>query len=462
MQYIPSHEVDVIMNQRNPDRIAIREKTLGIIKEAMESDPKIRIQYAAKYAGISNSWKKWQGEIKGLERLHALDKKRTFENEFKNYAKKVGTWEKKYRQVFVNFDKLYPVYDKFIRASDYYSEIVFRGVELFRLASRIHGILNNLENNQPERVEAQRKAMAGYLPAFFKDFCQPVDEKLFEALLPLLSNDLDREFLPGSFLKLMNKHGDKLIRKIYSKSILTNKEELEEILESGNEKQLLRMRKDPLVALYDDLGFHYESVIQPVVDSLNKQIDKNMKTYMAGIMEMKEGEALYPDANLTLRVAYGKVKGYEPRDGVKYKYYTTLEGIMEKDNPAIYDYNVPERLRELFETKDYGRYGEADFLPVCFTASNHTTGGNSGSPVVNGHGELIGVNFDRCWEGTMSDLMFDPEMCRNIAIDIRYALFLIDKFAGAGYLLREMEIVDDYSSALLPAFLLLSMDCSAR
>jgi hypothetical protein len=163
---------------------------------------------------------------------------------------------------------------------------------------------------------------------------------------------------------------------------------------------------------------------------------------MAGIMEMKKGQPLYADANMTLRVTYGKVEGYQPQDGVLYKHYTTLSGIMEKDNPEIYDYDVPARLKELYETKDFGKYEVNGEVPVCFTASNHTSGGNSGSPVVNAGGELIGVNFDRNWEGTMSDIMYDPEMCRNISLDIRYVLFIIDKFAGAGYLLEEMEIVE--------------------
>ncbi|HSM48926.1 MAG TPA: S46 family peptidase, partial [Draconibacterium sp.] len=199
---------------------------------------------------------------------------------------------------------------------------------------------------------------------------------------------------------------------------------------------------DPLVAMYKSLNFHHEVHIKPVVDSLNIQIQKNMKPYMAGIMKMKKGQPLYADANLTLRVTYGKVEGYQPQDGVLYKYYTTLSGIMEKNNPAIYDYDVPARLKELYEAKDFGRYEVNGDVPVCFTASNHTSGGNSGSPVVNASGELIGVNFDRNWEGTMSDIMYDPEMCRNISLDIRYALFIIDKLAGAGYLLKEMKIVE--------------------
>jgi hypothetical protein len=445
MQYIPSHEVDIIQNQRDPDRIAIRDKKLEIIKEAMASDPKVRIQYAAKHASISNAWKKWQGEILGLERLDAVNRKLAFEKDFKEWAQENGTWENQYQRVFENFDALYFIYKDFIRASDYYSEIMTRGVEMFQVASRINDIIKNIENEQEKRVESQLQSTLEFLPTFFKDYHQPVDEQLFATLLPLLSNNLKSEFLPDYLNEVLAKNSeDKLVRKVYQKSVLPDEEKLKEMLEEGDEKKLLELRKDPLVELFNRLNFHFETNIKPVVDELNNQIDQNMKIYMAGIMQMNEGAPLYPDANLTLRVAYGKVEGYEPRDGVKYKYYTTLEGIMEKDNPEIYDYNVPERLKELFYSKDFGQYADSEgYLPVCFTASNHTTGGNSGSPVVNAKGQLIGVNFDRCWEGTMSDIMYDPEQSRNIAIDIRYALFLIDKFAGAGYLLEEMELVGE-------------------
>ncbi len=443
MQYIPSHEVDIIMNQRDPDRIAIRDKKLEIIGAAMKSDPKIRIQYSAKHASVSNAWKKWQGEIQGLERLDAVNKKLAFEEDFKNWAQENGTWEGEYKQVFEDFDALYYVYKDFIKASDYYSEIVLNGVEIFRLASRVNSIISSIENDQDKRMERQLESAAGYLSSFFKDYNQPTDEKLFETLLPLLGNDLKPEFLPGHLTKILDKHRqEKRVEKVYRKSILPNHEELKELLEEGDEKKLLRLRNDPLVKLENRLNFQYETSIKPVVEEITNRLDRNMKIYMAGIMQMKEGEAFYPDANRTLRVAYGKIDGYEPRDGVKYKHYTTLEGIMEKDNPEIYDYNVPDRLRELYDTKDFGPYETDNYLPVCFTASNHTTGGNSGSPIVNGKGHLIGVNFDRCWEGTMSDIMYDPEQSRNISIDIRYALFLIDKFAGAGYLLEEMELVE--------------------
>ncbi len=443
MQYWPTQAVDITMDQRDPDRIKIRDKKLEIIGADMNADPKVRIQYSAKHAGISNSWKKWQGEIKGLNRLNAIDKKIAYEADFKEWAIKNETWDSKYKKVFNEFETNYNIYKKYVRANDYYSEIVFRGVELFRLAAMTDAIINNLENRQTEKVIAGRKSMVKYLPRFLKNFNQPTDEKLFAELLPMLLSDVDKEFLPAYYVEMINKTGsDKLVEKVYRKSILTDTDKLKKLLESGSDKQILKLRKDPIVALYNSFKLKNEMDISPELKAATTNITADMKIYMAGIMEMKKGQALYPDANFTLRVSYGKVEGFNPKDGVSYKHYTTLSGIMEKDNPAIYDYDVPDRLKELYNTKDYGKYTVEGEVPVCFTASNHTTGGNSGSPVVNGNGELIGVNFDRCWEGTMSDIMFDPDRCRNIAIDIRYALFIIDKFAGAGYLLEEMEIVE--------------------
>jgi len=408
----------------------------------MEADPKIRIQYAAKYAGISNSWKKWQGEIKGLKRLDAVNKKLAYEKEFKNWAQQNGTWESTYKSVFEGFEKHYADYSEYIKAYDYYSEVVSRGVDIFSQARILNSIINNIENKQVEKTEVLRLAMLKGLPGFFKDYNQPSDEKLFAALLPMMTEGLEAKFLPVEVVETINKYNaEKLVKKVYQKSILTDENKLKQLLQNASEKQLLKLRKDPIVLLYNRLSFTNETEIMPQVLKISAEITADMKIYMAGLMEMKKGQAFYPDANLTLRVAYGQVEGYEPKDGVKYKHYTTLSGIIAKDNSEIYDYDVPDRLKELYHNKNFGKYEIDGEVPVCFTASNHTTGGNSGSPVVNGNGELIGVNFDRCWEGTMSDIMFDPERCRNIAIDIRYALFIIDKFAGAGYLLDEMEIV---------------------
>ena len=207
------------------------------------------------------------------------------------------------------------------------------------------------------------------------------------------------------------------------------------------EGTLKKLPKDRMLDLYSMLMTYYRQMISPVYKGIQGDIDQVQKQYMAGLMEMNQNKVLYPDANFTMRIAYGKVEGYAPKNGVIYNHYTTLDGIIEKDNPEIYDYNIPEKLRHLYRQQDYGIYAnDKGELPVAFTASNHTTGGNSGSPVVDANGRLIGVNFDRCWEGTMSDIMFDPDRCRNIALDIRYALFIIDKYAGASYLLDEMEL----------------------
>lgn len=442
MQYIPSHEVDVIMNQRDPDRIAIRDKKLGIIGADMNADPLVRIQYSAKHASISNAWKKWQGEIVGLNRLDAVNTKLAFEEDFKNWAVANAVWDNEFKEVFQNFDSLYAIYEEVIKASDYYSEIVLRGVELFDMASRFNNIISSIETGHDKITGAHLKSVSARLPDFFKDFNQPTDERIFETLLPMLNGDLKSEHVPEYLMKIIDKHGEnKLVKKVYRKSILTDRSQLEAILDKGSDKELLKLKKDPMIELYSKLFEHYSKNIKLIVDDVESQLQRNMKLYMAGIMKMKEDEPLYPDANLTLRVAYGQVEGYYPVDGVEYKYYTTLEGVMEKDNSDTYFYNIPERLRELYETRDFGIYRDKEgYMPVCFIASNHTTGGNSGSPVVNAKGHLIGVNFDRAWESTMSDIMYDPDMSRNIAIDIRYALFIIDKFAGAGYLLDEMEL----------------------
>jgi hypothetical protein len=260
-------------------------------------------------------------------------------------------------------------------------------------------------------------------------------------LLPLLPKNTGMAFLPINFKILMEKNTpEKLLKKVYRKSILTDSLKLKQFLKQDDISKLQRLKEDPVMKFYTELKNHYDKILQPQVKQLESAMDEYMKNYMEGIMRMNQDKPLYPDANSTLRVSYGKVEGYQPRDGVSYLHLSTLDGVMEKDSPAIFDYNVPDMLKTLYRQKDFGRYGENRKLPVCFIASNHTSGGNSGSPVLNSDGQLIGLNFDRVWEGTMSDILYDPAICRNIILDIRYALFIIDKYAMAGYLLDEMDI----------------------
>ena len=228
---------------------------------------------------------------------------------------------------------------------------------------------------------------------------------------------------------------------MFSKSFLTDESKLNDFLNNYSTSSIKKLINDPAFKLFQSIYELEKIIIRPEYFRLNDELNNLNRSYIQGLREMQKEKIFYPDANSTLRIAYGKVDDYFPRDGVHYDYFTTLKGIIEKDNPEIYDYKVPEKLKELYNNKNYGPYGEDGVMKVCFTASNHTTGGNSGSPVINAEGYLIGINFDRNWEGTMSDIMYDPEQCRNISLDIRYALFIIDKFAGAKHLIDEMILV---------------------
>ncbi len=440
-QYLPSQAVDLVMTQSDPDRIAIRDRKLQILANQMEADRKVRIQYAAKYANISNSWKKWQGEVLGLKRLNAVEAKKSFEADFTNWINAAPDRQEKYGKVLPEFEKLYEAIRSWTRARDYYSETVRNGCDAFKMADMVNHLQLISPKSDAKMVEKLKSKLIEETENYFKDYDRATDEKMFVALMRIYRK-LDRSVLPADFIKLMDSNDDaKLLDRVYGKSMLCNKEKILAFINNFSQKGTTQLQKDPLIKLYSVMKKHYAETVEPIYNELDAKILSNQKLYMEGILAMKSDKNLYPDANFTLRVSYGKVEGYQPRDGVRYDYFTTLDGIMEKDNPEIYDYNIPQKLRDLYAAKDFGSYAENGTMPVCFAASNHTTGGNSGSPVVNARGELIGINFDRCWEGTMSDLMFDPSQCRNIALDMRYVMFVIDKVAGAGYLLDEMQLI---------------------
>lgn len=440
-KFLPSPAIRQIMEQGDPDKINIRDLKLSLLSTDMEKDAKVRIQYASKYASASNAWKKWQGEVKGLKRLNAIEAKQKIENEFRDWIGVDDGRIQKYANVLPELERLYSGFEPYTKAYDYYSEIVQRGTDLFSIIAFFDPIEKRWNQLSPEDQQKIQNAVDEKIAEFFNEYNLPTDEKVFVALMQLYAKNMDGKFLPEDFKSPMNKaNSEDYLKKIYRRSVFSDAGKLTALASKLNAKKLSQMVHDPAFLLFRSLKGTYENNVEPYFISIQKQIDKTLKTYVAGVMAMNEGEKLWPDANKTMRVSYGKVEGYKPMDGVRYNYFTTLKGIMEKDNPAVYDYDVPQKLRDLYQQKDYGRYGNNAEMNVCFTASNHTTGGNSGSPVLNAEGYLIGVNFDRCWEGTMSDLMFDPDRCRNIILDIRYALFIIDKFAGAGYLLNEMEI----------------------
>lgn len=441
-EFLPSEAIKQIMDQSDPDKIRIRDAKLNILSADMDKDAKIRIEYASKYASASNAWKKWQGEVKGLRRLNAVDVKQKQEAEFNRWAASDPKREAQFGKILPGMANLYNQLAPYTKAFDYYSEIVFRGTDLFTLVSYFDNAETVWPKLNPDDQEKIKTTLLTRLKDYFREYNKSTDEKVFDALLQMQASGVEPKFLPEDFIRLMKKPDrEKLLDKIYRNSIFTDSVKLKTICRNLDAKKLKTLSNDAAFRLYASLKKQYETTVKPEYTVIQTQLDAAMKTYEEGLLEMNAGKPLWPDANQSLRVSYGNVEGYQPMDGVTYDYYTTLQGVMEKDNPNIYDYRVPQRLRELYQKKDYGKYGQDGVMNVCFLASNHTTGGNSGSPVLDANGNLIGVNFDRVWEGTMSDLMFDPDHCRNIILDIRYALFLIDKFAGASYLIDEMQIV---------------------
>ena len=400
----------------DPQKIDLRTQRLDIMKKYMAQDQTVRIQYSSKAAGVSNAWKKWQGEAKGIQKMNTVASKQAFEAKFKQWAK--GT---EYDGLV---DKLSAVYEKrnpYYHAYEIYSESI-RPIELLQFAGNIRSALS------------AKRPLEGTVASFFKDYYQPIDEEICAAMLKAFDASMEDSFKPAYFKEKMAQYGsaEAWQKDLFSKSIFTDKAKVLALTPDDIDK----VTSDPAYELSDAFNKWYMETLRPVISETGEQIRLLNRDYMRAQMEFEPGKAFYPDANLTLRVAYGHVQGYKPSDAVEYAPVSTLKGIIEKDNPDIFDYNIPQVLRDIYAE------GGHENQPVCFLATNHTSGGNSGSPVINSEGNLIGINFDRVWEGTMSDIVFDPDVCRNISIDIRYLLFVVDKIGHAGYLFDEMNFAD--------------------
>jgi hypothetical protein len=439
-EYLYSAAVEQIRTVNDPAKIAIRDKALNIIDGFMRKDEGIKIQYAAKYAGIQNAYKKWQGEVLGLTRTDGVGRKKTQELEFQKRVDANPSLKEKYGSLLQTLEAGYADIKSLGLARDYYQEIVSK-IEVFTIAAQLNTLASAFEKNGQKGFDETKPKVKTMLEDFMKEFSPTVDRKLFEGLMEMyVKNQPEKVVSPMAKTMYdggITSAGDK----IYAENTLTDLAKLNTLIDGKPEDVVAFVKGSATVALQKDLVSTYQTVVQKDLTGVQNRITLAQRTYMQAQMDVFKEKTFFPDANSTLRVTFGKVQGYKPKDGAYYDFKTDLDGVMEKYKPGDYEFDVPEKLRTLYKNKDYGQYGVGGKMPVCFIATNHTTGGNSGSPALDASGNLIGLNFDRAWEGTMSDINYDPSICRNIMVDIRYVLFIVDKFAGATRLVKEMNLV---------------------
>ena len=429
-EYLPAVAVKQITQVLNPAKISIRKTALDIMDKEMRASDDVRIKYASKYASVANYYKKWIGENTGIQKTRGIKRKEEFEAAFMD-ALSSNDVDPQYSGLLNLYDSLYDQMESVALARDYFIEIAYRGVEIIKFANKASKFIRS---GGLEDLEKFKKSISGH----FKNYDANTDALLFDALLHKYHTDqADSEYLPAYFNGKMYTASE-----VFSKSYFSNQENLEDLFKSSLKKIQKKLSKDPAFKVASALYGHYRDVIYGKYWALEDELDALDRLYIKAMMEvLPDYRNYYPDANSTLRLTYGQVQGVSPIDAVSYGHVTYLEGMMEKYIPGDYEFDLPQKLIDLYESKDFGTYADDNGkLPVCFIATNHTTGGNSGSPALNAKGELVGLNFDRAWEGTMSDINYDASRCRNIMVDARYIIFIIDKYANADYLLDEMTI----------------------
>lgn len=445
-QYITSQAVDLIANFQNPNKIALRDIRLKIMESYMRNNDTINIMYADKRKGVANAWKKWIGESNGLARFNAVGKKIELEQKFSQWLVTDPQRLNTYGKVLPQFETLYNHLKPIAVTSDFNREAV-NAVELINFASSFTPLINEFNQKQLDvkKIENILNSLRINAKAFYNEFYLPIDREVFANMLEQFHENVPEKYQPpflSVFAKQYEGNWHSLAKEVYSQSVFADSIRLFTFLNNFDTSAVSTIMNDNIYKIYLNFNAVYNQQIGSRVREITDSLMINYRLYIRGLREFQASKQFFPDANSTLRVSFGKVAGFSPQEGIEYKYFTTLEGVIQKGNKKVYDYVVPEKLKQLYTNKDYGRYRVNNTIPVAFIATNHTSGGNSGSPVLNAEGQLIGLNFDRCWEGTMSDIMYDPKVCRNITVDIRYVLFIVDKYANAKSLLSEMKIVE--------------------
>jgi hypothetical protein len=441
-RYLSSWGVELAINTSNPSVVKIRQEKLEIMDAEMVASDEVRIKYASKYARISNYWKYYIGQTKGLKRLDVYDKKVAIENEFRSWIDENADRKAKYGEALSSIENAYQTVSKYALAGVYYREAALRGPEILSLASSYKNLADEL-GKKPADKEKTDKIIAGLksqAATYFKDYYLPIDRKTFSSMMKMFYEDVPKDQQPVFLADIAKKYkGDfcAWAEDVFEKSFFISSAKVDAFLADPDLKVL---QKDPAYQAWLAFSEKY-SEIQKATREASTLLNRGNRMFIAGLREMNPDHKYAPDANSTMRLTYGTVQGYNPADAVYYDYFTTLEGVMEKDDPSNSDFIVPDKLKELYAAGDYGRYGENGVLNTCFLTNHDITGGNSGSPVINAYGALIGLAFDGNWEAMSGDIAFEPNYQRTISVDIRYVLFIIDKYAGAKNLIDEMSIV---------------------
>ncbi|MEI6815231.1 MAG: S46 family peptidase [Bacteroidota bacterium] len=445
-RYLTSYGVSMAIDQTAPTIVKIRTKKLAIIKEGMDGDKAVHIKYVAKYASTSNYWKYYIGQRKGLLRLKVEDQKQAEEKEFATWVNSGDAKRKeKYGKVLGDFESLYKDWRTYNLGRQYLNEAIFQGAEILSLAMQCQGLADSLavkghkEDNIKEQATKLRKSAAG----IYKNYDVMTDKKLLAGLLKMYREDVPKDQQADYLGEIESKYkGDyrKFAEEVFAKSMFCDSVKYFKFLSSPDAKTL---NNDPAFKTISAIYKNYTAKYRPIFTSLDQRLEKDNRLLLAGLREMKPTKKFYPNANSTMRVSYGSVLDYNGADAIHYNYYTTLDGIMEKADSTNEEFIVPAKLKALYDKKDYGRYADNGKIRTCFITNNDITGGNSGSPVMNAKGDLIGIAFDGNWEAMSGDIAFDTELKRCINVDIRYVLFIIDKYAGATNLIKEMTLVDE-------------------